>query len=94
MRAGVKDADRKGRAVHGLKLSLLLLIVSIIVLGFMVAVGADFNYVQIRALFSRLSISLVSILLLLSIFNFILRSLRWHWFSRRLGFSIPFYVSN
>lgn len=66
----------------------MLLFVSIAILGLMILVSSDFDYARLRELFARLGPVLVLSLILLSCVNFTLRTLRWHWFTRRLGFDI------
>ena len=83
------SASRKSRVFRGWQISLVLLLVSIAILGLMMAVGADFDFRQLQALFDRLDISLVASLLLLSTVNFTLRTLRWLWFSHNLGLDVP-----
>jgi len=76
------------RLLRGWKLSLTLLFVSVAILGLMMLVSSDFDYTRLRELFARLGPVLVFSLLLLSCLNFTLRTLRWHWFTRRLGFDV------
>jgi uncharacterized protein (TIRG00374 family) len=59
------------------------------ILGLMILVGADFDYAQFRSLIISIGPSLVATLLLLSCVNFSLRTLRWLWFTRRLGLDVP-----
>lgn len=80
----------QSRILRGWQFSLVLLLVSVAILGLMMLASADFDFTRIQALFTRLGLALVSILLLLSCVNFTLRALRWHWFTRRLGLAVPF----
>ena len=79
----------KNRILRGWRLSLALLLGSISILGLMMLAGADFDHSRLNALYDKLGLPLVFGLLLLSCLNFILRSLRWHWFSRRLHLDVP-----
>lgn len=78
---------------RGWQISLILLFISIVILGLMMAVGADFDLEQLRVLFSRLGLPLVTSLLLLSIVNFVLRTFRWLWFSHNLRLGVPWQKS-
>jgi uncharacterized protein (TIRG00374 family) len=78
-----------GRVRRAWRVSLILLPVSVAILGLMMLVGADFDYVKLSSLFSRLGLVLVISLLLLSCVNFSLRTMRWLWFTRRLGLDVP-----
>ena len=88
MRYGNDNPASQSPILRGWQLSLVLLFVSIAILGLMILVGADFNYAQLLALLHRLGFALVFSLLLLSCLNFTLRTLRWHWFTRRLRLDV------
>lgn len=84
----MKNPGNESSILRGWKLSLSLLCLVVMVLGLMLAAGADFDYAELRSLFARLGPGLVAVLLLLSCVNFLLRALRWHFFTRRLGLAI------
>jgi uncharacterized protein (TIRG00374 family) len=89
MRLSNDYTDSQNRATRGWQLPLILLFVSTIILGMMMLVGADFDYSNLRSLFTSLGLVQICGLLLLSCLNFFLRALRWHWFTRRLGLDVP-----
>ena len=81
MRYNDDKTAKQSLIFRGWQISLILLFASIAILGLMMAVGADFDFEQLRTLFARLGLPLVASLLLLSIVNFALRTFRWLWFS-------------
>ena len=74
---------------HAWRLSLLLLLLSVVVLGVIVFASAEFDAAAIRTLMGRISPALIVSLLLLSCVNFALRSGRWIWFTSSLGLPVP-----
>ena len=88
MGKNIEHTLRHDRILRSWKLSLVLLSVSIGIFGLMILVGVDFDFIQLYSLFSRIGLSLVLVLLMLSCVSFIFRALRWHWFTRRLGLDV------
>ena len=56
----------------------------------LVAVGAYVGFDKVWTAIQRVPLSIILALLGLSLFNYALRALRWHWFSRGLGLKVGF----
>ncbi len=81
-----KDATRARRTRDLLVMAGLLLMFAAGFAGLAAATGWAETWAQV----SRLQLWQVAVLLLLSLGNYGLRGLRWHLFSRCLGFGLPF----
>ena len=92
MQRGREYIIARNRILRSWRIAVALLLVSICILGLMMLAGADFDYSRLKELSNRLELHLLCSLLLLSSVNFIIRGLRWHWFTRRLHLDVP--ISN